>query len=174
MCAKPDDYFQALGKLLFATSLLEEAMVVFSMALSEPADVNAFDAELRRKSWATNTKGFRALIKERFSEHYQGQLLPLLERTDRLRRDRNKNIHALWQIMVNAETGQYVNVVRVTRTREGETSETKISTPSPAELDKLANDLRECGQTLQNAFKHAFDLDEKVQRWWAGVLSRIR
>jgi hypothetical protein len=94
MDAELEEYYRALGRLTFAASRLEAAMVVFPMALSDKP--NELKAKLTRQSWKDNTNALRKMIKARFSPRYQARLLPFLDKSDDLREKRNDNIHALW------------------------------------------------------------------------------
>lgn len=164
----PDDYYIALGKLTFAASRLTECCIVFSVWLSDPAaDTDALDMELRKAGWAASTKALRSLIKERMTLHYQKRLLPLLDRSDKLRHERNQNVHALWQTMHHADTWEFAHVLRVRKNVDKSTTKPalQIDSPAIAELTKLVDDIRVCAQELQTKFKDATDLDTKVRRW---------
>ena len=111
--ASPDPYYVALGKLTVAASHLTECCIVFSVWLSDTPDTDALDKQLRKAGWAESTKKLRSLIKQRMTPHYQKKLLPFLDRSDTLRQERNENVHALWQIMHHADTGEFAHVLRV-------------------------------------------------------------
>jgi enoyl-[acyl-carrier-protein] reductase (NADH) len=64
--------------------------------------VDELDEMYRFSTWKKNTESLRKKIKKRFSSHYQKQLLPFLRDSDNLRVQRNENIHALWQVMGDA------------------------------------------------------------------------
>lgn len=162
-----DDFYKALGKLAFAASHLEEAMVIFTAILTETTNAEELDAELRLDTWANNTKKLRALIKERVGDYYQPRLLPLLDQSDHLRTMRNQNVHALWQEMVDADTGKFVHVLRarVTVDRRRMTTTTQVGPANLAEIETLADEIRGCARKLQTDFLHVWDMDEKLRLW---------
>ena len=111
----------------------------------------------------------RKLIKQRVTKFYQARLLPLLDESDKLRKLRNDNVHALWQVMVNAETGNLRMFfrARVVVDKKSKSTSRKIGTPDLAELKNLAKDISVCAMELQSNFKHVWDMDEKVHEWRA-------
>ncbi|MGJ5180390.1 hypothetical protein ACQR16_24480 [Bradyrhizobium oligotrophicum] len=162
-----DDYFNALGKLAFAASHLEEAMVVFTAALTETTNPEELDAELRSDTWAKNTKKLRNLLSERVGDYYRPRLVALLDQSDTLRRLRNENVHALWQVMENADTGEFSHVLRarVTVDRRSRTTSTEVGPADLSEIENLARNMADLSRKLQTEFKHVWDMDETLRTW---------
>jgi hypothetical protein len=166
--AGPDPYYVALGKITFAASHLTECCIIFSVWLSDPGtDTEALDTKLRKASWAQSTKELRKLIKQRMTPHYQQRLLPFLDKSDRLREQRNENVHALWQVMQRADTGEFAQVLRVRKNVHAANPQVQIDSPNIDDLVRLADEIGACARELQAKFKDATDLDVKVQGWRA-------
>jgi hypothetical protein len=100
----------------------------------------------------------------RFTEQYQNRILPLVDRADDLRKKRNENLHALWQAMADADSGEFKYVARFRQSApKGATKPTlDVTTPTDSELTSLAKEISECATELQQTFKDSFDLDVKV------------
>ena len=166
---KPEDYYLALGKVAFAIGRLEECFIVFTWSLSETKDPEKLKVKLIWDGFSNNIKAFRNLVKQRFSKPYQDRILPLIDRADDLRKKRNENLHALWQVMVDADPGEFKHVARFRQSASKKAAKPTldVTTPTGAELTSLATDISECATELQRTFRDSFDLDVKVQRWRA-------
>jgi hypothetical protein len=164
----PNPYYIALGKLTFAASHLTECCIVCSVWLSEAGtDTDALDTELRKAGWAKSTKMLRSLIKQRMTRHYQKQLLPLLAQSDKLREQRNENVHAVWQVMHHGDTGEFAHVLRARKNVHAAKPRVEIDSPKIDDLMQLVKEIEKCARELQTKFKDATDLDERVQHWRA-------
>jgi hypothetical protein len=166
---KPEDYYLALGKVAFAIGRLEECFIVFTWSLSETNKPEELKVKLIWDGFAKNIKALRKLVKERFSKHYQDRILPIIDHADDLRKKRNENFHALWQVMVDAHSGEFKHVARFRQTAPKGATKPKldVTTPSDAELTSLAAEIAKCATELERAIKDSFDMDVKVQRWRA-------
>jgi hypothetical protein len=165
---KPEHHYLALGKVAFTVGRLEEFFIVATWYFSEKPD-DALKVKLIWDGFSKNIRSLRKLVKERFSKRYRGRILPLIDRADDLRKKRNENLHALWQVMADAQTGEVIGVTRFRQSapRGAKQPKLEISTPSDKELTSLAKDIEKCAIELQRTIKDATDLDDKVQRWLA-------
>jgi hypothetical protein len=177
----PDEHFAALGKVAMAASRVEEAVIVYTHALTETLDskkrylknrrgqklTSAFvEGRLRWQSWAMTTVELRTLVKVRFKQRYRPRLLKVLKRVDELREKRNDAIHGLWQVMQD-EKGTFVGVYQFSKRspKRGKVGKLSVEKPKAEDLEKLATDLGACFTELQSKFRRAFDLDEKYVFW---------
>jgi hypothetical protein len=167
MAAKPEDYYNALGRVAFAIGRLEECFIVYRWSLSETTNLDELKVKLIQAGFSRNITALTKLVKERFSKHYQDRILPLIQTADNLRKIRNENLHALWQVMVDAHTGEFVNVQRFRQSAPKGAKEVTldVSTPLDSELTALAQEINQCAGDLIETLSHAYDMDENVRRW---------
>src|SRR5262249_52163019 len=136
-------------------------------ALSDPGDDEVLRKKLLFRGFASKIGDLRRQVKSRFSEHYQTQLLPLIAQADELRKSRNENLHAVWQVMVDANTGEFKEIRRFRHSPSKNGLQLDLATPSVDGLTNLAAKITDCANHLQETINHAYDMDERVHEWRA-------
>ncbi|QND70818.1 hypothetical protein [Tardiphaga robiniae] len=147
----PDEYYKSLGRLTFRFGALEHYCSDTTRHLTDPSNVPANEEYV---PLSVVLKRLKSVIEQRFSRRYIDRIQPLIDQADALRKERNKNFHALWQVFPQG----------VTRFSK-DAGQLSVATPTPAEIEALAVSVNETTEKLAQQVRHAYDMDEKVREW---------
>lgn len=161
-----DDYYAPIGKLTIGAAALEDTVIRWGALLSEDVMKKTHAHNLRR-GFENNLDFLIERVKERVSAEQQQPLVELIEKARSLKDERNKNVHGTWAQMVHADNGEFAQVMR-SRYEKGKGLDViawDVTTPGIAELEKLAVDLNQITEQLEDKMSNLWNNDAEIVHW---------
>ena len=161
-----NDYLVSIGKLAIAAAFLEEVVIRWGALLSE-ADPHETHAKRLWRGLEKNLDFLKEQVEQRVSPARQEPVIGLIETGRALKNKRNENVHAVWNEMVDAQTGAFSHVARSRYNKDasGKLVWVPHTTPTVPDLEQFAAELDKNARELNECLADLWDTDEQVQLW---------
>jgi hypothetical protein len=162
-----EEYLIALGRITATSASLESLAIHFSVVLSDEADWSTFHASLLLKGLASNMRLLRRMLKKRLEESHFRQVSAVIAKADRLRVQRNENVHGSWNRMIDARTGRLHHVQRIRYYVDKRARDLKwdVHTPTVQTLEQIGKDLGACTDELNKLLTRFLSIDDVYVSW---------